>query len=65
MAPDPTLGPADGCGNTPDDTEAAPIVQIVRQEQIALIDSAETRTASYLRKWLQVPAFKAALRRRG
>jgi hypothetical protein len=34
-----------------------------REEQIALIDSAETRTADYLRKWLRVPAFKAALHR--
>jgi hypothetical protein len=34
-----------------------------REEQIKLIVSAEERAASYLQRWLQLPAFKAALHR--
>jgi hypothetical protein len=36
---------------------------MMREKQIALIESAEERTAGFLRKWLQVPAFKAAIHR--
>lgn len=36
---------------------------MTKEEQIALIESVEERTAGYLQRWLQVPAFKAALHR--
>lgn len=34
-----------------------------REKQVELIQSAETRTAGYLQKWLSNPAFKAAVER--